>query len=131
MIYNKYAITKQKREDMDIHSVREQLRTRSIYDIPLRVTFYARVSGDSMIEAGINDGDIAVIDRSLDAAQGDLVVAFVDGEFTMKQIDFSHREEGYILLHPANPNYKDIRIEGDETFEVWGVVIWTIRSWRK
>lgn len=94
-------------------------------------TFYARVSGDSMIEAGINDGDIAVIDRSLDAAQGDLVVAFVDGEFTMKQIDFSHREEGYILLHPANPNYKDIRIEGDETFEVWGVVIWTIRSWRK
>lgn len=57
--------------------------------------------------------------------------AFEDGEFTLKQIDFSHREEGYILLHPANPNYKDIRIEGDETFEVWGVVIWTIRSWRK
>ena len=67
----------------------------------------------------------------LRSAQGDLVVAFVDGEFTLKQIDFSHREEGYILLHPANPNYKDIRIEGDETFEVWGVVIWTIRSWRK
>lgn len=94
-------------------------------------TFYARISGDSMIDAGISDGDIAVIDRSLDAVQGDMVVAFVGGEFTLKQIDFSHREEGYILLHPANPAYKDIRIEGDETFEVWGVVIWTIKSWRK
>lgn len=94
-------------------------------------TFYGRVSGDSMRDAGINDGDIAVIDRSLTAVNGDVIVAFVDGEFTIKYLDLSHRDEGYILLHPANPDYKDIRIEGSQSFEVWGVVVWTIKCWRK
>ena len=57
-------------------------------------TFYGRVSGDSMIEAGICDGDIAVIDRSLQPSDGDIIVAFVNGEFTIKYIDLSHKPEG-------------------------------------
>jgi len=94
-------------------------------------TFYGRVSGDSMIEAGIGDGDIAVIDRAVEASDGDIVVAYVNEEFTVKYLDLSHREEGYIELRPANPKYKPIRIDSLDDFEVWGVVVWTIKRWRR
>ena len=94
-------------------------------------TFYGRVSGDSMIDAGICDNDIAVIDRSLIPINGDIIVAFVNGEFTIKQLDLTHKEEGYIELKPANPNYSPIHIDADDNFRVWGVVVWTIRQWRR
>lgn len=94
-------------------------------------TFYARISGDSMIEAGIDDGDIAVIDRSVEAADGDIIVAYVNEEFTMKYLDSSHRAEGYIELRPANPRYKAIRIDNLDEFRVWGVVVWTIKRWKR
>ena len=94
-------------------------------------TFYGRVSGDSMIEAGICDGDIAVIDRSLQPIDGDIIVAYVNGEFTIKYLSLSHKDEGYIELKPANPNYSPIRIDADDNFRVWGVVVWTIKQWRR
>ncbi len=94
-------------------------------------TFYGRVDGDSMIDAGIADGDIAVIDRSLEAAHNDVVVAYINEEFTIKYLDLSHQKEGYIELRPANPNYTPIRIDADDDFEVWGVVIWTIKPWKQ
>ena len=94
-------------------------------------TFYGRVSGDSMIEAGICDSDIAVIDRSLQPVDGDVIVAFVNGEFTIKYLDLKHKEEGYIELRPANANYQPIRTDADDTFRVWGVVVWTIKQWRR
>ena len=81
-------------------------------------TFYGRVSGDSMIEAGICDSDIAVIDRSLQPVDGDVIVAFVNGEFTIKYLDLKHKEEGYIELRPANANYQPIRIDADDNFRV-------------
>ena len=93
-------------------------------------TFYGRVSGDSMVEAGICDGDIAVIDRSLQPADGDVVVAFVNGEFTIKFLDMKHSGEGYLELRPANPDYSPIRVCADDNFRVWGVVVWTIKKWR-
>lgn len=94
-------------------------------------TFYGRVSGDSMIETGICDGDIAVIDRSLQPIDGDIIVAYVNGEFTIKYLSLSHKDEGYIELKPANPNYSPIRIDADDNFRVWGVVVWTIKQWRR
>ncbi len=94
-------------------------------------TFYGRVYGDSMIEAGICDGDIAVIDRAADAVDGDIVVAFVNNEFTIKYLDLGHRHEGYILLRPANPNFSPIRVNEDDDFRIWGVVAWTIKQWKK
>ena len=94
-------------------------------------TFYGRVSGDSMIEAGICDSDIAVIDRSLQPVDGEVIVAFVNGEFTIKYLDLKHKEEGYIELRPANANYLPIRIDADDNFRVWGVVVWTIKQWRR
>lgn len=93
-------------------------------------TFYGRVDGDSMIDAGICDGDIAVIDRSVEAQNGDVVVAFVNNEFTIKYLDLSHKEEGYIELKPANPDFQPIRIDDGDRFEVWGVVVWTIKNWK-
>ena len=94
-------------------------------------TFYGRVSGDSMIEAGICDGDIAVIDRSLQPQDGDIIVAFVDGEFTIKYLDMAHRADGYIELKPANKHYPAIHIDSSDNFQVWGVVVWTIKQWRR
>ena len=94
-------------------------------------TFYGRVDGDSMEDAGIDDGDIAVIDRSLEAQDGDIVVGYVNGEFTIKFLDLKHKADGYIVLRPANKKYDPIRVEEYDDFEVWGVVVWTIKSWRR
>lgn len=93
-------------------------------------TFYGRVSGDSMRDAGINEGDIAVIDRSLQPTDRDVIVAYVNEEFTIKYLDLTHKEEGYIELQPANPNYSPIRIDSTDNFRVWGVVVWTIKQWK-
>ena len=93
-------------------------------------TFYGQVSGDSMVDMGINEGDIVVIDRSLEPQNGDVVVGFVNRDFTIKFLDLTHKDEGYIELRPANKKYKPIRIDADDDFEVWGVVVWTIKNWR-
>lgn len=92
-------------------------------------TFYGRVCGDSMIDAGINDGDIAVIDKSREPHNGSIVVAFINKEFTIKYLDTTHKDEGYIELRPANSKYKPIRIDQTDDFEVWGVVVYTIKPW--
>lgn len=94
-------------------------------------TFYARISGDSMQEIGIEDGDLAVIDRSLQPADGDVVVAFVNNEFTIKKLSLQHKTDGYIELLPANANYAPIRIERPDEFQVWGVVAYTIKRWKR
>lgn len=91
-------------------------------------TFYGRVDGDSMMDAGISDGDIAVIDRSLEPSDGDIIVAYINNEFTIKYLDLKHKKDGYIELRPANKNYKPIRIDEYDDFEVWGVVVWIIKK---
>lgn len=94
-------------------------------------TFYGEVEGDSMEDVGICDGDIAVIDRSLEPQNGDVVVGYINGNFTVKFLDLKHKDEGYIELRPANKNYKPIRIDENDNFEVWGVVVWTIKNWKR
>lgn len=82
-------------------------------------TFYARAVGDSMIEAGISEGDILVIDRSIEARHGDMAVCALNGEFTVK---FVERYPDHVLLVPANSAYAPIRVEESDAFRVWGVV---------
>ncbi len=94
-------------------------------------TFYGKVEGDSMVDVGINHGDIAVIDRSVEPQHGDVVVGYVNGEFTIKYLDLSHKDEGYIELRPANKDFQPIRIDADDNFEVWGVIVWTIKHWKR
>ena len=93
-------------------------------------TFYGRVKGDSMIDAGICDGDILVIDRSLVPRNGDVVVAFYDNRFTLKFFDNTHIDQGYINLVPANKNFPSFKITADDELTIWGVVQYTIKNWR-
>lgn len=90
-------------------------------------TFYGRVSGDSMIDAGIYDGDILIIDKSLEPKDGDMAVCFIDGEFTIKYIKI---EEKVIWLVPANANYKPIKVTEDNDFLIWGIVTYSIKKQR-
>lgn len=88
-------------------------------------TFYGRVVGDSMIDAGVEEGDVLVIDRSLDAEDGDMAVCFVDGEFTLKYLSL---KDGHLKLVPANESYPEIEITDGENFSVWGVVTYVIKK---
>lgn len=88
-------------------------------------TFYGRVVGDSMIDAGVEEGDILVIDKSLEPQEGDMAVCFVDGEFTLKHLHF---HEGGITLRPANSSYPEIELSEGMEFKVWGVVTYVIKK---
>lgn len=91
-------------------------------------TFYGRVEGDSMCDEGIEQGDILVIDRSLEPMNGDLAVCCLDGEFTLKRIK---TEDGRIWLIPSNESFDPILVTPDRNFEVWGVVTYTIKRNRR
>lgn len=85
-------------------------------------TFLAKVVGLSMIKAGIDEGDILVIDRSLEPKHGSIVIAYIDGEFTAKRLDLSHKREGEIILRSENDDYPDFSITTEDKFTIWGVV---------
>lgn len=88
-------------------------------------TFYARVSGESMIEAGIDDGDLLVIDRSLSPENGKIAICLVDGEFTVKRMK---KEKRKFYLIPENKNYNRIEINEENEFIIWGIVTYVIKS---
>ena len=89
-------------------------------------TFYARASGDSMKDCGIDDGDLLVIDKALEPQDGDIVVAFIDGEFTLKTVRFDDNEK-CIWLVPANEEYTPIKITEENNFLIWGVLTYNIK----
>ncbi|MFN0013044.1 MAG: LexA family protein [Saprospiraceae bacterium] len=91
-------------------------------------TFYARVKGCSMQGAGIQNGDVLVVDRSLTAQADDIIVAFLNGEFTVKRLQFAHAT---CLLIPANQDYPQIQIQPEDDFRVWGVVTYVIKNVRE
>lgn len=93
-------------------------------------TFYAKALGDSMEEAGIEEGDILVIDRALEPRDGDIVVAYVNGEFTVKYLDISKKKKGIVRLIPGNPKYDPIVMREGGELIVWGVVSYAIKKFR-
>ncbi|MEI7441920.1 MAG: translesion error-prone DNA polymerase V autoproteolytic subunit, partial [bacterium] len=90
-------------------------------------TFFIRVTGHSMKDAGILNDDLLIIDRSLKATEGSIILAIVDGEFTIKRLHFS---KGQTFLLPENSQYEPIEIKDSMSFEVWGVVAHAIHSFR-
>ncbi|MFY0481683.1 LexA family protein [Flavobacterium sp. PLA-1-15] len=90
-------------------------------------TFYVRVKGNSMIDAGISDKDILVVDRSLDPKTGDIAVCFLDGEFTVKHILI---EKEIVWLVPKNDEFEPIKVTAENELTIWGVVINVIKSFR-
>ena len=90
-----------------------------------QATYFLKASGHSMTEAGIFDGDILVVDRAIKPRNTHVVVAIVDGEFTVKQL---YQRAGRMKLKAANPTYPDITPKEGQTIEVWGVVTATIKQ---
>lgn len=88
-------------------------------------TFYARVSGLSMVDEGINDGDLLVIDKSLMPRNGCLAVCYIDGEFTLKRFE---KHKDHALLLPANKEFKPIKVTEENDFCIWGVVTYVIKK---
>lgn len=88
-------------------------------------TFYGRVKGDSMKNAGINDGDLLVIDKSLAIENNKIAVCFIDGEFTVKRIKI---EKDCCWLMPENKDYQAIKVTEDNEFLIWGIVVHVIKS---
>lgn len=82
-------------------------------------TFMLKVKGDSMIEAGIFDGDLLVVDRSIEAVNGSIVIASMHGDLTVKRLI---KTEKGVWLKPENPDFKAVRIGEDSDFEIWGCV---------
>ncbi len=88
-------------------------------------TFYARVSGDSMQDAGLSDGDLIVIDRALNIENNKICVCYLDGDFTVKRIIKRGRK---LYLKPENKNYEEIEIKKDSELIVWGIITFVIKS---
>ena len=92
-------------------------------------TFLMKTSGDSMTDVGINDGDILVVDRSIEAKNRDIVIAILEGNLTVKRLLF--KTNGSVVLKSENTAYKDIKIPESADLEIWGVVTSVIHQFIK
>jgi DNA polymerase V len=90
-------------------------------------TFFARVRGNSMVDAGIHDGDILIIDKSLEPKQTSVLVCFIDGEFTVKRVQ---KKNGDFYLMPQNKEFSPIKVDKGSDFRLWGVVTHCIHNLR-
>jgi DNA polymerase V len=88
-------------------------------------TFFVRAKGNSMVGAGIFDNDLLVVDKSLDASSGDIVIAVIDGELTVKRLI---KRGGKVILKPENARYKEIELQDGQELQVWGVVTSTVKK---
>ena len=89
-------------------------------------TFFLRVKGESMINAGIKDKDLIIVDKSLIAKPGNIIIAMIDGEFTIKRLSI---ENDKLYLKAENNNYPDFRFKHHIDVQIWGVVIYSIHSY--
>jgi DNA polymerase V len=90
-------------------------------------TFVTKVAGDSMVEAGIHSDDLLIVDRALEATSGQVVIAAIDGELTVKRLLKRGRK---VYLQPANPNYPLLTLDEHNNCTVWGVVVYAIHRVR-
>ncbi len=88
-------------------------------------TFFVRVKGESMIQAGIHSGDILIVDRAIEPEDGKVVIAAIDGELTVKRI---LKRDGKLYLAAENPDYNLIEVSPEQSFIIWGVVTYVIHK---
>ena len=88
-------------------------------------TFFARVSGESMVNAGLEDGDLIIIDRSIEPSNNKIAVCFIEGEFTVKRLIVKRNK---IWLKPENSSYKPIEVKDDDQLIIWGIVTNVIKK---
>ena len=89
-------------------------------------TYFVKASGDSMIDGGISDGDLLIVDSAINARHGDIFIAAVDGEFTVKKLQLRPT----VQLIPMNSAYSPITISSEDTLDVFGVVIHVVKAMR-
>ncbi len=109
----------------DHFSITMDLNKHLVQNAP--ATFFVRTSGDSMIDAGIRNGDLLVVDRSLTAKNNDIVIAAVDGDLTVKRLIHGN---GKTVLKAENPSFSNIELTGDMAVSLWGVVTNVIHNLR-
>lgn len=90
-------------------------------------TFFGRVKGNSMKDLGIQNGDIMIIDKSIEPKDGKIAVCYIDGEFTVKTIKI---EKDAIYLIPANKDFKTTKVTSENEFIIWGIVTYVIKSFK-
>ncbi len=88
-------------------------------------TYYGRVQGESMKEAGIDSGDLIIIDKSIEPADGKIAVCYIDGEFTLKRIKL---KKSGVWLMPENDKYKPLKVDESSNLEIWGIVTYVIKK---
>lgn len=88
-------------------------------------TFYVKVKGNSMVDAGINDKDVLVVDRSLEPRNNAIAICFIDGEFTVKRMQL---QENCLFLMPENSNYIPIKVTEENQLIIWGMVTYVIKK---
>ena len=88
-------------------------------------TFYIKVKGNSMIDAGINDKDVLIVDRSIEPQDNKIAICFIDGEFTVKRIKL---EKDCLYLIPENSNYTPIKVTEENQLIIWGIVTYVIKK---
>ena len=88
-------------------------------------TFFIRVKGDSMINSGIQDQDLIVVDKSLNPKPGDIVIAMIDGRFTVKRLG---KKDDQLYLKAENYDYPDLNLNDYCNTQIWGVVIYSIHN---
>lgn len=108
--------------------IREKLDLISLLVRHKASTFFFRVSGVSMVDSGMDEGDIIIVDRAVDPYNGCIAVCYIDGEYTVKRVEV---HSDHVVLMPANENnkaYKPIIVTADNEMSIWGVVTWTIKK---
>lgn len=88
-------------------------------------TFYIKVKGNSMIDAGIEDKDVLIVDRSIEPQDNKIAICFIDGEFTVKRIKL---EKDCLYLMPENSNYTPIKVTEENEFIIWGIITYVIKK---
>ncbi|MBK8807345.1 MAG: translesion error-prone DNA polymerase V autoproteolytic subunit [Bacteroidales bacterium] len=107
--------------------IEKELNFRELFLRNESATFFVEVSGSSMIDAGIYDGDILVVDKSLNPCHNSILVCYIDGEFTVKRVQ---KIDSALYLIPDNKKFKPIKIEEHSDLRLWGVVTFAIHKFR-
>lgn len=91
-------------------------------------TFIARVTGDSLKDAGLDIGDLVIVDKSEPYVHGKMAICFIDGEFTAKYLNLKEKDKDVIWLHSANNKYEPIKVTPENNFVIWGMIIEIIKK---
>ena len=91
-------------------------------------TFYFKVDGFSMVDAGMEDGDIIIVDKSLTPYDGCKAICFIDGEFTVKYVEIRDGEVRLVPMNSSNPKYRTITVSHEDEFAIWGIVTYVIKK---